>query len=453
MPPGRYPVRAGSRRSPNGRGRGPGAAGGRVQKAEQHPDRRALARAVGTKEAEDLAFVHVQGNAVEGADGHGAAMAGHRTGPVIFISPSAVITLIAARLAVPGEGRARVRARRGPGRRRGTSAALRGRPRAGTIGTCCFVPIRGSMSSPGACRRARPTSCSASCVAPRSRSAGSCSSVPTWTTARPPTTPRAAARPATRGLVPKSEPVRILSLARERDVTWWASRRRSSSTRASSARWRRSGGAGATSSPAASTPTSRAALGAMPQLLALSDEITMLSAICVVCGEAATRTQRLVGGRPAAVDDPLIVIGGYDAPDRDLRGALPPPPRGRPRRFGPRGRRRRGLMPVYGTGHASAAWRTDSSIASVLANAPRARLTWASVAGASDSRITRQPTAASGSHSPYPRQPAVRSERASGGGTGVTRGTAVPAYAPTRPLTSSTAAGLSVCPTPGRRRG
>ena len=52
----------------------------------------------------------------------------------------------------------------------------------------------------------------------------------------------------------------------------------------------------------------------MPQLLALSDEITMLSAICVVCGETATRTQRLVGGRPAAIDDPLIVIGGFDAP-------------------------------------------------------------------------------------------------------------------------------------------
>jgi len=32
----------------------------------------------------------------------------------------------------------------------------------------------------------------------------------------------------------------------------------------------------------------------------------------VVCGETATRTQRLVGGRPAAIDDPLVVIGGFD---------------------------------------------------------------------------------------------------------------------------------------------
>ncbi|MBI3746085.1 MAG: thymidine kinase [Chloroflexi bacterium] len=52
--------------------------------------------------------------------------------------------------------------------------------------------------------------------------------------------------------------------------------------------------------------------GSMPQLLALADSVTMLTAICVVCGDTATRTQRLVGGRPAAIDDPLVVIGGFD---------------------------------------------------------------------------------------------------------------------------------------------
>ena len=45
-------------------------------------------------------------------------------------------------------------------------------------------------------------------------------------------------------------------------------------------------------------------------LLALADQVTKLTAICTVCGEDATRTQRMVGGRPAAADDPLIVIGG-----------------------------------------------------------------------------------------------------------------------------------------------
>ncbi|MEK6721122.1 MAG: thymidine kinase [Chloroflexota bacterium] len=52
--------------------------------------------------------------------------------------------------------------------------------------------------------------------------------------------------------------------------------------------------------------------GVMPTLMAMADEVTTLTAICVVCGETGTRTQRLVGGRPAASDDPLVVIGGYD---------------------------------------------------------------------------------------------------------------------------------------------
>ena len=50
----------------------------------------------------------------------------------------------------------------------------------------------------------------------------------------------------------------------------------------------------------------------MPELMARADEISMLTAICVICGEPATRTQRLVNGRPAAIDDPLVVIGGMD---------------------------------------------------------------------------------------------------------------------------------------------
>jgi thymidine kinase len=50
--------------------------------------------------------------------------------------------------------------------------------------------------------------------------------------------------------------------------------------------------------------------GPMPTLLALADQVTKLTAICTVCGADATRTQRLVAGRPAASDDPLIVVGG-----------------------------------------------------------------------------------------------------------------------------------------------
>lgn len=50
--------------------------------------------------------------------------------------------------------------------------------------------------------------------------------------------------------------------------------------------------------------------GAMPRLMALADQVTKLTAICVRCGEPATRTQRLIGGQPAPFDSPLIVIGG-----------------------------------------------------------------------------------------------------------------------------------------------
>jgi thymidine kinase len=50
--------------------------------------------------------------------------------------------------------------------------------------------------------------------------------------------------------------------------------------------------------------------GQLPLLLALADEVTKLTAICTICGAEATRTQRLVGGRPAGRDDPLIVVGG-----------------------------------------------------------------------------------------------------------------------------------------------
>lgn len=50
--------------------------------------------------------------------------------------------------------------------------------------------------------------------------------------------------------------------------------------------------------------------GEMPRLLAIADAITSLSAICTVCGEDATRTQRLIDGQPATADEPVVVVGG-----------------------------------------------------------------------------------------------------------------------------------------------
>ncbi|EKP93768.1 thymidine kinase [Thermaerobacter subterraneus] len=57
----------------------------------------------------------------------------------------------------------------------------------------------------------------------------------------------------------------------------------------------------------------RRPFGPMPELMALADEVLKLKAICVVCGEPATFTQRLIGGRPAAPDDPVILIGGHES--------------------------------------------------------------------------------------------------------------------------------------------
>jgi thymidine kinase len=49
--------------------------------------------------------------------------------------------------------------------------------------------------------------------------------------------------------------------------------------------------------------------GSMPTLLAISDSIKKPTAICEVCGDEATRTQRLINGKPANYNDPIILIG------------------------------------------------------------------------------------------------------------------------------------------------
>ena len=53
--------------------------------------------------------------------------------------------------------------------------------------------------------------------------------------------------------------------------------------------------------------------GFMPVLMALADNVMKLHAICKVCGEEASRTQRLVDGRPAAWDEPTILIGADES--------------------------------------------------------------------------------------------------------------------------------------------
>ena len=52
--------------------------------------------------------------------------------------------------------------------------------------------------------------------------------------------------------------------------------------------------------------------GQMPVLLAQAEVVDKLHAICMVCGEEATRTQRLVDGDPAYYDDPIIIVGASE---------------------------------------------------------------------------------------------------------------------------------------------
>jgi thymidine kinase len=52
--------------------------------------------------------------------------------------------------------------------------------------------------------------------------------------------------------------------------------------------------------------------GCMPQFMALAERVDKLQAICMVCGEPASRTQRLVNGLPARYDDPEIIVGASE---------------------------------------------------------------------------------------------------------------------------------------------
>ena len=53
--------------------------------------------------------------------------------------------------------------------------------------------------------------------------------------------------------------------------------------------------------------------GAMPQLLAVAEVVDKLHAICVVCGNPASRNQRLIGGKPARYDSPTIMVGSTES--------------------------------------------------------------------------------------------------------------------------------------------
>ncbi|MCD9055490.1 thymidine kinase [Staphylococcus arlettae] len=51
----------------------------------------------------------------------------------------------------------------------------------------------------------------------------------------------------------------------------------------------------------------------IPELLAVSEVVTKLQAVCAVCGASSSRTQRLIDGKPAKIDDPIILVGANES--------------------------------------------------------------------------------------------------------------------------------------------
>jgi thymidine kinase len=57
----------------------------------------------------------------------------------------------------------------------------------------------------------------------------------------------------------------------------------------------------------------REPFGPMGELLAVADEVVKLRAICMKCGAPASHTYRVIDGRPAKWNDPIILIGATES--------------------------------------------------------------------------------------------------------------------------------------------
>jgi len=54
--------------------------------------------------------------------------------------------------------------------------------------------------------------------------------------------------------------------------------------------------------------------------MAVAEQVDKLYAICVRCGAYATRSQRLIDGRPAPPEAPTIAVGGLELYEARCRG-------------------------------------------------------------------------------------------------------------------------------------
>jgi len=52
--------------------------------------------------------------------------------------------------------------------------------------------------------------------------------------------------------------------------------------------------------------------GPMPIFMSKAEKVDKLHAICMTCGNEASRTQRLVNGKPARFDDPVVIVGASE---------------------------------------------------------------------------------------------------------------------------------------------
>lgn len=66
----------------------------------------------------------------------------------------------------------------------------------------------------------------------------------------------------------------------------------------------------------------RQPFGPMPQLLAIADEVVKLRAICMKCGDTASHTYRVINGKPAHKDDPIILIGAIESYEARCRNCF-----------------------------------------------------------------------------------------------------------------------------------